>query len=253
MLRHLRLERPLACIDTETTGLVEDGGRIVEIAIVTVRQRRGIVAGSYRVDPGTEIPESASRIHGITNADIDGCPTFSELLAVLSDALADSDIAGFNWHRFDSRIIDDERRRAGLVALDLRGRHVLDVMEVFHRFLPTGPYGRPRRGTGTLDACCAKYLGGSVPAAHGALRDCLAALWCLDAMIAAERLPDTVPGLLEWLAAGTDRQLRQPMREQDVPQGAIQQPLIPGLHAPPRPWGPEARWPRDRGDGGRRA
>jgi DNA polymerase-3 subunit epsilon len=238
MLKHLRLSRPLAVVDTETTGLIEHGGRIVEIALVRVFPGGCVSACSHRIDPGTEIPEFATRIHGIRTEDVVGCGPWSQYDSNVRAKLMQADLCGFNIRRFDLPMISSERQRSGLGPLRLwDSAHIVDVMELFHSFLPLSAYGRPAKGTGTLDAACARYLGGSLPAAHGALRDALASLWVLDAMIATEHLPCTVPELAL---------VRKPGKGAPVRPGRAVQGQLIDTTTPPRPWGPESEWGPER-------
>jgi DNA polymerase III epsilon subunit family exonuclease len=78
--------------DFETTGLdVSRGARVVEIG--ALRLERGEVAGHCLtlVDPGVPVPSDATRIHGLTDADLAGQPTladaFPPFLAFAGDAV----------------------------------------------------------------------------------------------------------------------------------------------------------------------
>ena len=62
--------------DTETTGL-ESGDQIVEIAAVS---NEGQVLLNTLVRPTVSIPWGATRIHGLTDADVQNAPTFKEVM-----------------------------------------------------------------------------------------------------------------------------------------------------------------------------
>jgi DNA polymerase III epsilon subunit-like protein len=82
-----------AILDTETTGLAATS-RIVEIAVTT---GSGTVLLDTLLNPGGEsIPAEATAIHGITDAMVDGAPTFSEILPRLTEALAGRRIVIYN-------------------------------------------------------------------------------------------------------------------------------------------------------------
>ena len=190
MLRHLTLTRPLAVVDTETTGLLQSSPRIVEIAIIRVEPDLSMDAMVRRLNPGIPIPPAASAIHGIRDDDVATCPGFADVAAQVLSALEGCDLAGFNLRGFDLPVIAGEFFRVGFDAVDLLpGRQVLDVMRLFHSFLPLNRYGLPERGTGTLAAACHRYLRSTDAATHGALCDALASLRVLDAMIGYHRLP----------------------------------------------------------------
>jgi DNA polymerase-3 subunit epsilon len=79
---------PFAVIDFETTGRDPAEDRIVEVGIVTFVG--GAVTGrhGYLVNPGRPIPEEASSVHGITDADVADKPTFASLVPTIVEALA---------------------------------------------------------------------------------------------------------------------------------------------------------------------
>ncbi|MFG3229891.1 exonuclease domain-containing protein [Kitasatospora sp. NPDC048194] len=70
-------------LDSETTGLESDSA-VVELAVVTAR--REVVLNTL-LAPGVEIPRSASRIHGIDAAAVEGAPAFGDVLVELTGAL----------------------------------------------------------------------------------------------------------------------------------------------------------------------
>ncbi len=198
MLRHLKLDRPLAAIDLETTGLLESDPHIVEMAVIRIEPDLSIQAGVWRLDPGCPIPPTATAIHGITDAAVYKCPRFGEVLHEIGELTWGADLTGFNLIRFDIPVIDIERGRAGLIPMDLRGRVVIDAMQIFHRYYPPPP---GTRGQGTLTAAWRRYLGGDPPAAHGALWDALTAIQVLDAQVARHCLPGHPGAIWETLAA----------------------------------------------------
>jgi DNA polymerase-3 subunit epsilon len=65
-----------AVVDVETTGFSPVRDQVVEIACVQVQDMRIRDAWSTLVDPGRPIPEYATRVHGIGDADVAGAPSF---------------------------------------------------------------------------------------------------------------------------------------------------------------------------------
>ncbi|MEU8516392.1 3'-5' exonuclease [Kitasatospora sp. NPDC048722] len=90
--RELLADPATVILDTETTGL-HDAARIVEIAVYSATGEKLL---DRLVDPGEPIPEAASAIHRITDADVAGAPTFGELLPELTDVLAGRRIVIYN-------------------------------------------------------------------------------------------------------------------------------------------------------------
>lgn len=92
----LRLSRPLAVLDLETTGLKADLDRIVEIAIVKIEPDGTTTQYVKKVNPQIPIPPEATAVHGIRNEDVRNEPTFKVLVQEVSNFLQDCDLAGFN-------------------------------------------------------------------------------------------------------------------------------------------------------------
>jgi DNA polymerase-3 subunit epsilon len=70
----LELERPLAVIDLESTGISPERDRIVEIAILKVHSDGREELGCKRVNPGRPIPPEATAVRGTTDADVANAP-----------------------------------------------------------------------------------------------------------------------------------------------------------------------------------
>lgn len=89
-----------AVIDVETTGFSPISDRVVEAACVLVQD--GAIASTWSslVNPERPIPEYASRVHGITDADVAGAPPFErvqrELYALCQGATVVAHNASFD-------------------------------------------------------------------------------------------------------------------------------------------------------------
>ena len=68
-------------LDTETTGLeVTKGHKIIEIGAVVLNGRKKSSDHFHAyINPGRLIDEEASKVHGITNADLENEPMFAEI------------------------------------------------------------------------------------------------------------------------------------------------------------------------------
>jgi len=95
-MKNLKLERPLAFIDVETTGLSPYSDRIVELSILKIHPDGSEKYKSHRVNPRMPIPPEATAIHGITDDDVAHEPEFRQYAKSIRDFLNDCDIAGFN-------------------------------------------------------------------------------------------------------------------------------------------------------------
>ena len=186
--RHLVLERALAVLDLETTGVDARNDRIVEVGVLKLAPDAGPIYYRRLVHPGIPIPGAAVAIHGITDEDVAEKPRFRTIAPRLARLLADADLAGFNVRRFDLPFLAAEFARAG-VEFRLGDRAVLDAQQIFHRHEPRD-----------LAAAMRFYCGREHGAAHGALADAEATAAILDAQVARYAdLPATVAGLHELL------------------------------------------------------
>jgi DNA polymerase III epsilon subunit family exonuclease len=89
-----------AVIDIETTGFSAISDRVVEAACVLVEDRAIVRTWTSLVNPGRPIPEYATRVHGITDADVRNAPPFErvqrELFALCHGATVVAHNASFD-------------------------------------------------------------------------------------------------------------------------------------------------------------
>jgi DNA polymerase-3 subunit epsilon len=144
--------------DLETTGLDRFADVPVSLALVTVTSGVVVDRRVHLVDPGRDIPESVTAIHGITTerARRQGLPLEHAIEVVVDALLAASDrgvaLTGVNL-AFDLTIIDVQSRRlwgSGLVDQGWTGP-VLDALVLDRQF------DGPRRGRRTLADLCVEY------------------------------------------------------------------------------------------------
>ena len=169
------LERPLAFLDLETTGLRIGSDRIIEMAVIRLSPNGDVTERVRRFNPEMPIPPDASLVHGITDEDVASEPPFAARARSLLKILKPCDLAGFNLRRFDLPMLLAEFRRTGL-SLDTRGRKIVDIQVIYHREEPR-----------TLGAAVQYYLGRELEDAHSALADIRATAHVLTAQL--ERYP----------------------------------------------------------------
>jgi DNA polymerase-3 subunit epsilon len=182
MLKNITLERPLAILDLETTGINLQTDRIVEISVLKLRPNGPQTHWTRRFHPGMPIPPEATAIHGITDGDVAGEPRFADVADEWLALLDGCDLCGFNMKRFDLKILSAEFSRAGRI-LSMEGRAVIDPMEIFHRREPRD-----------LAAAVSFYLDRGHQNGHSAAADVLATASILDAMVL--KYPDLPRDLL---------------------------------------------------------
>jgi DNA polymerase-3 subunit epsilon len=169
-LRHLRLEKPLAVIDVESTGLDPHVDRIVELAIVKLTVDGEPTWLHSLINPERNIPDSAQAVHGISDAAVAYQPTFRQIAREVHGFLKRADLAGFHL-AFDLAMLSTEFARAHH-AFRLTGRALLDAQTIFRRKEPRD-----------LRAAVRQYLGREHTNAHSARADARAALEVLDAQL----------------------------------------------------------------------
>lgn len=190
MLKNLKLDRPIAFIDVETTGIKPYSDRILELSILRIQPDGTEEYKSHRVNPEMAIPADTTAVHGITDADVAGEPMFRQYAKSVYDFLEGCDLSGFNIITFDLPFLKAEFERAGVDSLDQEDRQIVDSMIIFHQMVS------PDQGSRNLKAAYLKYCGKELGNAHGAEKDAGASAEVLDGQIETHSdLPNDVPGL----------------------------------------------------------
>ena len=150
--------------DTETTGLDPlTGDRVIEVAALELL--RDLPTGRHfhaLVDPCRDIPEEASRVHGLTRADLVGKPRFADIADAMLEFFGDAPLIAHNA-AFDFGFVNAELARIGRPSL-ADGRMVC-TLTMAKRHYP----GLPN----SLDALCRRFgIDLSERTTHNALLDC---------------------------------------------------------------------------------
>ena len=187
MSESLQLTRPLAVFDIESTGVVPQRDRIVEIAVMKIMPDGSSRTTVRRLNPGMPIPPGATAIHGITDADVADCPLFADIAEKLLSYLADCDLAGYNISGFDVPLLENEFKRAGL-EFDTSSRKIVDIYNIFCKLYPR-----------TLTAAYKFFCGKELEGAHGAAADTAATFEVLLGQLAKHpELPRDAAGLADF-------------------------------------------------------
>ena len=181
----LKLQRPLAVLDIESTGANWRVDRIIDLAVIRILPDGGREKKVFRVNPGMPIPPAATAIHGIRDEDVLGAPSFAEMAPAIAATLSGCDFAGYNLAKFDLPLLAEEFRRIGK-TFDWPSCRVIDAQRIFHRREPRD-----------LSAALAFYCGDEHAGAHGAEADAEATFRVIEGQM--ERYPD-LPADVEGLA-----------------------------------------------------
>ncbi len=162
----------LGVFDLETTGIDTDTSRIVS-AYVGVIDGEGEARGvSWLADPGVEIPEQASAVHGITTerARAEGreaSEVVAEIVAVLRSLLAQNVPVVIYNAAYDLTLLNRECLRYGIEPLT-------DPSPIIDPLVIDRAMDRYRKGKRTLEIT-AEFYGVQLTDAHDAQADAVAA------------------------------------------------------------------------------
>ncbi len=181
----LKLNRPIAFIDLETTGVSLSTDRIVEIAIVKVMPDASRQVKRKLINPQMPIPKASSDIHGITDDMVKDAPNFKQFANEIKMFIENCDLGGYNSNRFDIPILMEEFLRSGL-TVDLSDRRMIDVQHIFYTMEPR-----------TLSAAYKFFCEKELADAHSAQADVEATIEVLMMQLKRyEKLGSTVDSIL---------------------------------------------------------
>ncbi|MFF8656768.1 3'-5' exonuclease [Streptomyces huasconensis] len=232
----------LCGFDLETTGTDVEADRIVAACVVQCGGGAPVQTATWLADPGIEIPEDASKVHGITTerARAEGRPAaevVEQLVAALAEVvLAGTPVVAMNA-AFDLTILDREARRHGvqpLVDIVGTGLRVVDPRVLDKKI------DRYRRGGRKLEDLCRTYKV-RLDGAHSADADAIAACrvaWRIaqkESAIGGASLDFLHEKQIEWAreqAEGLAEYFRKtPGKEHQADGVRVEWPLIPHQRA----------------------
>ena len=163
--------KALAVFDLETTGLDVSTARIVTATVATLDQNGVVVElTEWLVNPGVEIPEAASNVHGVTTEraiaeGTDPANAVAEIIELLRRYNQQMPLVAFNAP-YDFSILKAEAQRYGLVALE--PRPVIDPLVLDRK---VDRYRKGKRNLGVMS----EHYGIKLEDAHNATADAVAA------------------------------------------------------------------------------
>ena len=196
----LNLNRPLLFFDIESTGLSIPTDSIIELSFVKVFPGGESRIKTWKIKPWDYVnkcqkpinPE-ASKVNGVTDDMLTGCPRFFEVVEEVVDWLKDSDLAGFNSAKFDLPMLAEEIERVRKfvfpnINIDLHEPVMVDVQNIYHAMEPRN-----------LKAAYRFYCGGGdFENAHTAEADTRATIEVLEAQLS--RYEGELQNNVAWLA-----------------------------------------------------
>lgn len=202
MLKNLRLERPIAFIDLETTGNRYYSDRIIEFSVLKIQPDKTEEYKSRRVNPEMLNSPEAMAKHGITDAELEREPVFRQLAKGIREFLEGCDLSGFNIIEFDLPLLENEFRRVG-IDFSRQGRQIVDSMVIFHMKVPFDPDNKR-----DLKAAYLMYCGKEIKNVHSADSDVRTSAEVLDGQLEMYNdLPRDVAGLCSVCSTGRENYL----------------------------------------------
>jgi len=193
----------ILAVDTETCALGAGRDRIVQFCIEELVEDdsgdlRTVARWTQLVDPQRPIPRGATAIHGITDAMVEGQPTFADLAPRLRALFAPGSVFMAYNAGFDLGVLDLEFARCGQPPLS--GLQVLDPLQIERRVLSR-----------SLGPTYKRYTGRDLENAHTADADVRAMVEVLrhQRRVHADVLPRRLAELVGWPG---ERASRRPRR-----------------------------------------
>lgn len=122
-------EEPWLLLDTETTGL-DAHDRIVQLGLARFERGKVVAAWGTLVWADVEIPEQATKIHGIRTVDVANAPPWTAVLPKVIEMSRRAHPAAYN-EQFDKRMFSSEMARLRIDAKDLP----LPIFHPHHRWI----------------------------------------------------------------------------------------------------------------------
>lgn len=166
--------RPLVVFDIETTGPDTSADEIVSFAAVVLDGDTVVRTVSFLVKPSRPIPADTTRIHGITNEDVQDEQPFSAHADEVCGLFANADVAGYNVAKFDIPIVDRQLSQCGKTGT-FDNAFIYDAFVVYKK-----------QSTRTLTDALKFYTGRDMEDAHDALADVKATVDIIRAQLKIE-------------------------------------------------------------------
>src|SRR6478735_2273839 len=179
----LNLRNPLCFFDLETTGINITNDRIIEIAVIKVMPNGEVLKKSNLINPGITIAPESTAIHGISNEDVQGKPSFKDVAKEYARFFEGADLSGFAILKFDIPMLVEEFLRAD-VEFDYSRKKIIDAQKIYHLM--------EKR---TLSAAFKFYTNKELTDSHSAEADTAASMEVLLAQVALYEGQDVTDAL----------------------------------------------------------
>lgn len=130
----MKINKPIVCLDIETTGLDTQADKIIEIYLLR-KNLDGTTDEWYsRFNPyPTSIGNGAFEKHGISQEDLQNEPFIKEKIPQILEFVKGCDLVGYNLLKFDIPMIIDEFIRNGYI-FNHKERFIYDAYKIWMHF-----------------------------------------------------------------------------------------------------------------------
>jgi DNA polymerase-3 subunit epsilon len=130
----MKFDKPIICLDIETTGLDIGTDKIIEIYLLKKNIDGTLEEWYSRFNPyPTIISEGAFSKHGITQEDLENEPLIKEKIPEILKFIEGCDLLGYNLLKFDIPMIIDEFIRNGFV-FNHKNHFIYDAYRIWTHF-----------------------------------------------------------------------------------------------------------------------
>jgi DNA polymerase III subunit epsilon len=134
----LKLDKPLVCLDIETTGLSPINDRIIEIYCKKIFPDNSITEYYSLLNPGNvPITQEAFEKHNISIESLKDKPKFKDIYKELNEFLKDCHYCGYNIISFDLQFLLHEFYRCGL-TFNFKKNKIIDVKNIYTKTIKPG-------------------------------------------------------------------------------------------------------------------
>jgi len=124
-----------AVVDLETTSTQNKFGRIIQVAVAFVQNKKVINQFTTLVNPGTRIPITIQKLTNIDDQTVEQAPYFEDISQMLHAMLVGTIFVAHNVN-FDLPFLNAEFQRVGLTELD---NQAIDTVTLAQILWPTAP------------------------------------------------------------------------------------------------------------------
>lgn len=131
IMEKLKLEKPLVVFDLETTGVMINLDKVVELSYMKISPSGEKEVKTYKINPGIKIPQESIDVHGITDEEAKKHPYFKEYAQEFLEVFSNCYFGGFNVIGFDLPMLQKEFKEAG-INFEYKMEDIIDSKTIFH-------------------------------------------------------------------------------------------------------------------------